>query len=131
MHGTIDGVDSGLSLRARVGVPAGDAAIVIHPSVLAHSLSAAGYSTTAADRDARDGRQLGVCVDRIDYTKGIPERLRALDTLWEQSPELRGRFTFLFVATPSRSNVPAYNTLEREVVETTIAINKRYGSRDW
>jgi alpha,alpha-trehalose-phosphate synthase [UDP-forming] len=86
---------------------------------------------TLRERYARDGRQLGVCVDRIDYTKGIPERLRALDTLWEQSPELRGRFTFIFVATPSRSNVPAYNTLEREVVESTIAINKKYGARDW
>ena len=86
---------------------------------------------TLRDRYARDGRQLGVCVDRIDYTKGIPERLRALDTLWAESPELRGRFTFIFVATPSRSNVPAYNTLEREVVETTIAVNKRYGTADW
>jgi trehalose 6-phosphate synthase len=86
---------------------------------------------TLRDRYARDGRQLGVCVDRIDYTKGIPERLRALDTLWDESAELRGRFTFLFVATPSRSNLPAYNTLEREVVETTIAINKKYGTRDW
>ena len=83
------------------------------------------------DRYARGGRQLGVCVDRIDYTKGIPERLRALDTLWAESPELRGRFTFIFVATPSRSNVPAYNTLERDVVDTTIAVNKRYGTRDW
>jgi trehalose 6-phosphate synthase len=86
---------------------------------------------TLRERYARDGRQLGVCVDRIDYTKGIPERLRALDILWEESPELRAQFTFLFVATPSRSNVPAYNTLERDVVETTIAINKKYGTRDW
>jgi trehalose-6-phosphate synthase len=67
---------------------------------MARSDEASRRMRTLRDRYARDGRQLGVCVDRIDYTKGIPERLRALDTLWEQSPELRGRFTFLFVATP-------------------------------
>src|SRR5204863_2929826 len=86
---------------------------------------------TLRERYARGNRQLGVCVDRVDYTKGIPERLRALDQLWAEHPELRGRFTFIFVATPSRSNVPAYNTLERDVVDTTIAVNKRYGTRDW
>jgi alpha,alpha-trehalose-phosphate synthase [UDP-forming] len=86
---------------------------------------------TLRERYAHDGRQLGVCVDRVDYTKGIPERLRALDTLWTDSPEMRGRFTFIFVATPSRSNLPAYNTLEREVIDTTIAINQKYGTKDW
>jgi trehalose 6-phosphate synthase len=86
---------------------------------------------TLRDRYARDGRQLGVCVDRVDYTKGIPERLRALDTLWADSPEMRGRFTFIFVATPSRTNLPAYHTLEREVIDGTVAINQKYGTKDW
>ena len=86
---------------------------------------------TLRERYARDGRQLGVCVDRVDYTKGILERLRALETLWTELPELRGRFTFLFVATPSRSNVPAYQNLERDVMDRTLAINEQYGSADW
>lgn len=98
---------------------------------MASSAEATQLVKTLRERYARDGRQLGVCVDRIDYTKGIPERLRALDTLWAESPELREQFTFIFVATPSRSNLTAYNTLEREVVETTIALNKRYGTADW
>jgi alpha,alpha-trehalose-phosphate synthase [UDP-forming] len=75
--------------------------------------------------------RLGVCVDRVDYTKGIPERLRALETLWETSPELRGRFTVYFVAVPSRSAIPAYARLERDILEAVARINDRFGSRTW
>lgn len=86
---------------------------------------------TLRGRYAREGRQLGVCVDRIDYTKGIPERLRAFDILWNDFPELRSKFTFIFVATPSRSNLPAYRSLEREVTHAVLSINERYGTPDW
>lgn len=86
---------------------------------------------TLRGRYATGDRQLGVCVDRIDYTKGIPERLRALETLWSELPELRGQFTFIFVCTPSRSDVPAYNALEREVTQSVIAINGQFGTPDW
>jgi alpha,alpha-trehalose-phosphate synthase [UDP-forming] len=75
--------------------------------------------------------QLGVSVDRIDYTKGIPERLRALDRLWAEAPELRECLTFLFVATPSRSELTSYRALETEVVELVKEINARYGTPDW
>jgi trehalose 6-phosphate synthase len=70
-------------------------------------------------------------VDRIDYTKGIPERLRALDHLWATDPSMRGRVTFLFVATPSRSELASYSALESEVVELVKEINARYGTPDW
>jgi trehalose 6-phosphate synthase len=86
---------------------------------------------TLRNRYARDGRQLGVCVDRIDYTKGIPERLRALHTLWEEHPEEREKFTFIFVATPSRTDVKAYHLLEQEVVQQTLEINQKFGTPDW
>jgi alpha,alpha-trehalose-phosphate synthase [UDP-forming] len=86
---------------------------------------------TLRARYARDGRQLGVAVDRIDYTKGIPERLRALDHLWATYPGLRRRVTFLCVCTPSRSTVPAYAALEQEVTSMMLDINARYGDGDW
>src|SRR5579884_4116454 len=86
---------------------------------------------TLRGRYAKGARQLGVCVDRIDYTKGISERLRALETLWTESPELRGRFTFIFVCTPSRTDLPAYNNLERDVTQTVIQINEQFGADDW
>ena len=82
-------------------------------------------------RYASGGKQLGVSVDRMDYTKGIPERLRALDLLWEQYPELRQRFTVILVATPSRSDLDAYRQLEADVISTVAEINHRYGRGDW
>jgi trehalose 6-phosphate synthase len=83
------------------------------------------------ERYAKGSRQLGVCVDRIDYTKGIPERIRALETLWAESPELQERFTFIFVCTPSRTELPAYHLLERDVTNAIIAINERFGNSQW
>src|SRR5688572_5845589 len=82
-------------------------------------------------RYARGGRALGVSVDRIDYTKGIPERLRALDRLWNDSPELRGRFTMIIVATPSRTELIPYKTLEADVLASVREINERYCTDDW
>ena len=82
-------------------------------------------------RYARGGRALGISVDRVDYTKGIPERLRALDRLWQESPELRGRFTMLVVATPSRTELTPYQNLQTEVLAAVREINERYGSTDW
>jgi trehalose 6-phosphate synthase len=98
---------------------------------LASTPECAELAKTHRERYARDGRQLGVSVDRVDYTKGIPERLRALDLMWEQHPELRGRVTFVVVATPSRSGISAYEALEKEVAETVRAINARYETADW
>src|SRR5262249_35479492 len=86
---------------------------------------------TLRDRYARGSRQLGVCVDRVDYTKGIPERMRALETLWTESPELRERFTFIFVCTPSRSDLPAYRTLDNEVTQSVMRVNEKFGTDDW
>lgn len=83
------------------------------------------------ERYAAGKHQLGVSVDRIDYTKGIPERLRALDLLWEQYPELRGAFTVILVATPSRTDLDAYRQLEADVISTVAEINHRYGDGEW
>jgi trehalose 6-phosphate synthase len=83
------------------------------------------------ERYACDDRVLGVSVDRIDYTKGIPERLRALEQLWEQYPDLRGRLTMLFVATPSRSELPVYRELEADVVRGVMEINERFRTETW
>ena len=57
--------------------------------------------------------------------------LRALDRLWQESPELRGRFTMLVVATPSRTELTAYQNLQTEVLAAVREINERYGSSDW
>jgi len=98
---------------------------------MASQPAAEALAHTLRRRYAKGDRQLGLCVDRVDYTKGIPERLRALDTLWSELPELRGRFSFIFIATPSRTNLPAYNALEQEVLESVQTINAKFGTKDW
>jgi trehalose-6-phosphate synthase len=73
-----------------------------------------------------DADIVGIGVDRLDYTKGIPERLAALDEVVRRRPELRGRLTFLQVGVPSRSEVSSYATLEAEIDELVAAVNRRH-----
>ncbi|HEX6535993.1 MAG TPA: trehalose-6-phosphate synthase [Gemmatimonadaceae bacterium] len=98
---------------------------------LAQTPEASTLTERLRTRYARDACRLGLGVDRVDYTKGIPERLRALRELWERHPEMRERFTFLLVATPSRSEIPAYRTLEEEMVTAVMNINARYRTEHW
>ncbi|HEY8923120.1 MAG TPA: trehalose-6-phosphate synthase [Polyangia bacterium] len=71
---------------------------------------------------------LGVGVDRLDYTKGIEERLQAVDTLLERHPELRGRFAFVQLAAPSRTKIDRYRELNERVAALVDAINARWGT---
>ncbi len=74
---------------------------------------------------------LGVGLERLDYTKGIPERLRAIDGLLERSPEWRGKLVFAQIAVPSRTHLEGYRCIESEVDELVDAINARWGSKTW
>jgi trehalose 6-phosphate synthase len=78
-----------------------------------------------------DERPLIVGVDRVDYTKGIPERLRAVNRLLQKHPELRGQFHFVQIGAPSRTHIPAYRDLTEEVQGLADAINWQFGSADW
>ena len=79
-------------------------------------------------RDLLDLRAdiIGLGVDRLDYTKGIPERLDALDALMAQRPDLRGRLTFVQIGVPSRSDLESYAAIEAEIGERVAALNARY-----
>jgi trehalose 6-phosphate synthase len=72
--------------------------------------------------------QLGVGVDRLDYTKGIEEKFLAIERLLESHPELRGRFVFVQLAEPSRECLPAYRDLRGRVLRTAERVNARYGA---
>jgi trehalose-6-phosphate synthase/HAMP domain-containing protein len=74
---------------------------------------------------------LGVGVDRIDYTKGLPERFRAIRRFFERWPEYRGRVVFVQLASPSRGRIPRYQALGRETEETVREINEAIGERGW
>lgn len=82
-------------------------------------------------RSRHAGRRLIVAVDRLDYTKGIPERLRTLRRLLQSSPSWRGRVTLVQVAVPSRERVPAYAELRREVSELVGEVNGEFGTPEW
>ncbi len=76
----------------------------------------------------RDGRARGliVGVDRLDYTKGIPQRLRALARLLEISPDLRGRVRLLQVCAPSRTSIPEYARERRTIEALAASVNDRF-----
>ncbi len=70
---------------------------------------------------------LGLGVDRLDYTKGIEERLQAVDELLARYPEFRGRFTFVQLAAPSRTRIPRYRELNERVESLADEINRKWG----
>jgi alpha,alpha-trehalose-phosphate synthase [UDP-forming] len=70
---------------------------------------------------------LAVGVDRFDYTKGILERLNAVERLLEKHPEWIGRFVFVQVAAPTRSSLEEYRNFQERVERLTQRINERFG----
>lgn len=69
---------------------------------------------------------LGVGVDRLDYTKGIPERFRAVERLLELHPNLVGRFFFIQISAPSRAKIPYYQDFHKEVTDLADTINRKF-----
>jgi len=78
-----------------------------------------------------EGVMVGVGVDRIDYTKGITERLRAIERLFEKHPELVGRFTFVQLGAPSRTNIPRYRDMVTDLEKMAADINTRFRTEGW
>ncbi len=77
-----------------------------------------------------DGR-IGFGVDRLDYTKGIEERLLAVERLLERHPEWVGRFAFVQIAAPSRTGIANYQLLSQRVAALVERINTRFGAGQW
>jgi trehalose 6-phosphate synthase len=72
--------------------------------------------------------RLAVGVDRLDYTKGIPQKFLAVERCLEQRPELVGQFQFVQIAEPSRSSLPAYQEARRSVLDACERVNRRFRS---
>ncbi len=72
---------------------------------------------------------IGLGVDRLDYTKGIPERLAAIDALMRRHPELRGKLTFVQIGVPSRSELGTYAAIEAEINHAVADVNARHAIR--
>jgi trehalose 6-phosphate synthase len=76
-------------------------------------------------------RRLLIGVDRLDYSKGVPERMEAYERFLLSNPDLRGRVVFLQIAPQSRSEVPEYADVYRQVNETVGRINGTLGEPSW
>jgi trehalose 6-phosphate synthase len=74
---------------------------------------------------------LGVGVERIDYTKGLPERIRALRFFFETYPEYRERLVFVQLAAPSRGMIDRYQEIQREVEERVRELNQAFQTKTW
>ena len=82
-------------------------------------------------QDSLGGRSLAIGVDRLDYSKGLPERFRAFERHLERHPDQGGRITFLQIAPPSRSDVPEYRLLRRELETLSGHINSGHAAPEW
>lgn len=77
------------------------------------------------------GRQIILGVDRLDYTKGVLYRLRAMARALERYPELRKQITYFQVVVPSRENIPQYQTLKTDIEQSVAQINGKYTEPGW
>jgi trehalose 6-phosphate synthase len=116
----------GVTLRAQefpIGIDADDFA----------AMATSAEAVRASQRLSRSliGRRLIIGVDRLDYTKGITERLRAYEALLQNYPRERGQVTFVQISAPSREDVPEYLELRRQVEATSGRINGLFSEFDW
>jgi trehalose 6-phosphate synthase/phosphatase len=99
------------------------------------------YAETAAleetmEREARYRKSIGdakiiLTIDRLDYSKGIPQRLKAFELFLSKYPAFRGKVSMLMVVVPSRDTVPKYKQLKDEVELLVGRINGKYGRINW
>ena len=87
----------------------------------------AGRTTRLEKEFQLEGKIVGVGVDRLDYTKGIPERLRAIEQALERLPDIAPDVVFVQIGVPSRTDVPGYAEISAEIDAEVARINKRFG----
>jgi trehalose 6-phosphate synthase len=75
--------------------------------------------------------KLVIGVDRVDYSKGLPNRIRAFDRLLTLDPALKRQVTMLQIAVPSRGQIAAYSHLQAELASLVSDVNGRHGEVDW
>jgi len=78
-----------------------------------------------------EGKYVGVGMDRMDYTKGIPERLLALDKFFEDFPSYRGKVVFIQAGMPSRTQIESYQDIGQRIDDLMMGINDKYGNDSW
>jgi trehalose 6-phosphate synthase len=93
--------------------------------------SAATRTDVSRLRSSLQGAKLVLGVDRLDYSKGLANRVRAFDRLLDNEPALKREVSLLQVAVPSRGNIKAYRELKAELETLVTEVNGRHGEVDW
>jgi trehalose 6-phosphate synthase/phosphatase len=99
-----------------------------------YAASAASPDTLAREvryRTSIGNSQLMLSIDRLDYSKGIPQRLRAFELFLEEHPEFREKVSLLMVVVPSRDNVPKYRQLKEAIDLLVGRINGKFARLNW
>ena len=97
----------------------------------ARAAKAVNRPEVARLRESLHGTKLVLGVDRLDYSKGLANRIRAFDRMLEIEPALKRRVSFLQIAVPSRGNIKAYRDLKTELAGLVGEVNGRHGEVDW
>ena len=82
-------------------------------------------------RRSLNGETLAIGVDRLDYSKGLINRISAFDRMWTMQPQLKRTASLLQIATPSRGAIEAYGNLQNDVAKLVSDVNGRHGEVDW
>src|SRR5262249_38517764 len=82
-------------------------------------------------RRSLNGERLAIGVDRLDYSKGLVNRIRAFDQMWTANPPLARTVSLLQIATPSRGAIQAYGPLQSADARLVSDVNGRHGEVDW
>jgi trehalose 6-phosphate synthase len=82
-------------------------------------------------RRSLNGEKLAIGVDRLDYSKGLINRISAFDRMWTLQPALARTVSLLQIATPSRGAIEAYGNLQNELAKLVSDVNGRHGEADW
>lgn len=98
---------------------------------LARSRATERWIARLRKRYRLEGRTIALGVDRLDYTKGIPERLNALEVFFRRFPDYRSRVVFIQKSAPSRTQIKAYRLLQKRVETMIERLNATYGTDEW
>src|SRR6202140_5381343 len=82
-------------------------------------------------RRSLNGEKLAIGVDRLDYSKGLVNRVSPFDRMWTLHPRLARTVSLLQIATPSRGGIEAYESLQSELAKLVSDVNGRHGEADW
>ncbi len=127
VESALDHVDIGSRSARLEAFPIG-----IAPEDFLNALATREAAEFRAEMERRyAGQRILLAVDRLDYTKGIPQRLRAYRQLLETAPDLRRRVVLIQIAVPSREAIATYAGLRREVNELVGEINGQFSTPGW